>query len=156
MHRTAVQAVGINAAFLNEIKEDHIELQQLLAKLKRAFFNDNCQCREVNYLLPALRDQLAIHFSLEEAYGYCEDALDVAPWLTEKAIEIRAEHHQLFHRICLIAELAEGLLEQPQNSALLDRVISEFADFCQALDEHEQREIDLVLTAFGEDLGVGD
>jgi hypothetical protein len=41
--------------------------------------------RRLVNLLEALCDQSALHFSLEEAYGYFEDANHVAPQLGEQA-----------------------------------------------------------------------
>ncbi|MCL6481793.1 MAG: hypothetical protein K6U02_08700 [Firmicutes bacterium] len=69
---TVVQTgtVTINAAFLQEIKEVNQDLWALLAELRH-----RCQrplapgaCRWLLDRLCQLRDQLALHFSLEEAY----------------------------------------------------------------------------------------
>jgi len=42
-------------------------------------------CRHLVDWLSELRDQLALHFALEEAYGYFDEPLHVAPQLAEKA-----------------------------------------------------------------------
>ena len=69
----ATRTVTINAAFLHEIKEDHERLRTLLAE---AF--GMCQTRRPELIRPRrfasllaeLRDQLAMQFALEGAYGY--------------------------------------------------------------------------------------
>lgn len=71
----------VNAAFFREIKEDHHQLQRLLERIRQivgqpqALPND---WKEFISLLADLRDQLAFHFALEEAYGYFEDAVERA------------------------------------------------------------------------------
>jgi hypothetical protein len=84
---TLTSTVTVNAAFLQEIKEVNHELWQLLADLRH-----RCQrpmapgsCRSLVEKLCQLRDQLALHFALEEAYGYFEDPVDVAPQLCRHA-----------------------------------------------------------------------
>ena len=85
--------VTVNAAFLQEIKEVNHELWQLLADLRH-----RCQrpiapgtCRVLVDKLCELRDQLALHFALEEAYGYFEDPVDVAPQLCRQADALLAQ-----------------------------------------------------------------
>ena len=73
---TATSTVTVNAAFFQEIKEVNQELWQTLAQVR-----DVCQRPQVAQvdahrfatLLGELRDQLAMHFALEEAYGYFDD-----------------------------------------------------------------------------------
>ena len=74
----AMRTVSINPAFLREIKDDHHELRQLMHHTSAML--DHSGPEEIDYprlveLLTKLRDQLAMHFSLEEAYGYFEDAI---------------------------------------------------------------------------------
>ena len=85
---TAQRTLTINAAFLQEIKEDNRELRQLLddcAALLSRPHQAGVELRRVSQLFGKLRDQLAMHFSLEEAYGYFDDAIDVAPRLSRQA-----------------------------------------------------------------------
>src|SRR5262245_61954266 len=91
---TTTGTVTVNAAFLQEIKEVNQELWSLLADLRH-----RCQrpiapghCRLLIDKLCQLRDQLALHFSLEEAYGYFEDPVEVAPQLSRQAEMLRSEH----------------------------------------------------------------
>ena len=75
------KTLAINAAFLQEIKEDHHELRERLAEVRA------CRTRirtprstSLTQTLAALRDRVSLHFALEEAYGYCEaELVDSAP-----------------------------------------------------------------------------
>src|SRR6187401_724617 len=102
--RTAT--LTVNAAFLQEIKEVNQELWSLLADLRH-----RCQrpiapshCRLLIDRLCQLRDQLALHFSLEEAYGYFDDPLDAAPQLGHRAEQLRGEHRDLYGDFCDVIE----------------------------------------------------
>ena len=95
---TSTGTVTVNAAFLQEIKEVNQELWSLLAELRH-----RCQrpiapghCRQLIDKISLLRDQLALHFSLEEAYGYFDDPVDVAPQLSRQAEHLRSEHRELY------------------------------------------------------------
>ncbi len=110
---TAQRTLTINAAFLLEIKEDNRELRQLLddcAALLARPHGAGVELRRAAQLLGNLRDQLAMHFSLEEAYGYFDDAIDVAPRLSRQAEALRSQHPRLFVALCDLVEEAEQLL----------------------------------------------
>ena len=152
---TSTKTLGVNGAFLSEIKEDHFELRDLLCKTDRAFEQRqrHRKPRELVYLLLALQDRLALHFSLEEAYGYCEDALEVAPRLGSKAAALRAQHQTLFVDFCHLVDDAEQLLApipMSKGSAgkrriSLVQIAARYEQFREALDEHERarRRVDL-------------
>ncbi len=164
---TATSTVKVNAAFLQEIKEDNVHLKELLARV-RSLQDGNHLSQVVEHprqlveLLGELRDQLATHFALEEAYGYFEGSVDVAPRLDEQAKALRAQHAPLFVQMCHLVEEAEERLAPPAQSNLQERIrivrglLARFQDFDQALTEHENQENDLILEAFNADIGVGD
>ena len=105
--------VTVNAAFLQEIKEDNRELRRLLlsaSNLTSEPANDRSTVKRWVEVLSELRDQLAMHFSLEEAYGYFDDAIDVAPRLSQQAAALRNQHEELFRVICSLVDSAERLL----------------------------------------------
>ncbi|NIP86535.1 MAG: hemerythrin domain-containing protein, partial [Planctomycetales bacterium] len=105
-----------------------------------------------------LRDQLAMHFALEDAYGYFEDAIAEAPRLSDQAEELRAEHDELFQEICELVEEAEQLMyhERPCGYPEQTELAIRFYRFHARFQEHETRENQLVLDAFDQDIGVGD
>ena len=155
---TLTSTVTVNAAFLQEIKEVNHELWQLLADLRH-----RCQrpiapgsCRTLVDKLSELRDQLALHFALEEAYGYFEDPVDVAPQLCRAAAALRSEHQQLYSGLSSIVERAERLFYDDRPAALAVWLGPEFLDFDVRLRSHEERENDLILEAYDGDIGVGD
>lgn len=154
----ATGLLTVNAAFLREIKDDNRRVHELLdqaggllATTPREF-----PPRRVVEALSELRDQLALHFSLEEAYGYFEDAVDVAPRLSERAAELRSQHGAMFVALCQIVEEAERWLYHEAHGDVLHRVAEHFDKFRQEFREHESREAELILDAWGSDVGVGD
>jgi hypothetical protein len=155
----ATHTVGINAAFLQEIKDDHHELRQLMhhtmAMLERPSWMQTEHDRLVE-LLNKLRDQLAMHFSLEEAYGYFEDAISMAPHLCRQAEQLRAQHSQLYSDICRMAERAELMLYQEPDPTVLAILAADYRDFSDRFQEHESRESQLIVEAFNNDIGTGD
>src|SRR5687767_2315396 len=99
---TATSTVTVNAAFLQEIKEVNQELWQLLAELHHRCIRPISpgQCKTLIDRLSELRDNLALHFALEEAYGYFEDPVHVAPQLSNRVEALRAEHKTLYCEFC--------------------------------------------------------
>lgn len=97
-----------------------------------------------------------MHFSLEEAYGYFEDAMAVAPHLSRRAETLRGQHFDLFADLCRLVESAEQLLYHEQPTSLLERLAGQYRRFLVRFREHESQESDLILEAFNDDIGTGD
>lgn len=153
-----VRTVAINAAFFAEVKEDDHELQRVLQDLERirvGQFRTLAQFAELTCMLHRLRDQLAFHFSLEEAYGYFDDPLDVPAHLCAEAERLRTDHVALYEQIADLAECAEGALRERDRRAAAE-VLKRTGDFQQRLELHESHERVLILDAYQLDLGVGD
>lgn len=158
MLTTETATLAINPAFLQEIKEDHRELSQLLARMDRDFVPHAhvVSRREVAEWFHALQDRLAMHFALEEAYGYFEDALASAPWLSAKATSLRNEHADLFAQVTQLVELAEcGLYHEAGEERYL-RLAQGFRQFLAAFKRHEQAECGMIQAAYAQDMGCGD
>lgn len=159
MATVASSTLTINAPFLQEIKDDNRELKQLLEASRqevRQIGHVCTHCRRLATLLSDLRDQLALHFSLEEAFGYFEHALAVAPRLTRRAEGLRAQHQQLFLEVCDLSEAAEQLRyhEVPPEKAA--EIAWRFEIFHEHYRDHESQEADLIFAALDDDLGGGD
>ena len=139
----ATRTVTVNAAFLQEIKQDNVELRELLEETSTRLLKNRPRlhdARQMVELLGQLRDQLAIHFSLEEAFGYFEDATEVAPRLSERAEELRAEHELFFRDICAICEQAEKLLyHEAAGPPMLRNIAGRSVALYDALEQHERR-----------------
>ena len=116
--------ITVNAAFLREVKEDNAHLRELLTAVANVLAEPlprRIRPKALAELLGRLRDQLATHFSLEEFFGYFDDALDVAPHLSERADVLRAEHGELFMQLCGIVEQCEKQSKSSKNSLLQKR-----------------------------------
>lgn len=153
----AVRRLTVNAAFLQEIKEDNRQLKQLWDRLVPMLSHPETAQNHWPELiagLAELRDQLAIHFSLEEAYGYFDDAVDAAPQLSVAAESLKSQHSGLFAQA---RDLADLIIETPVDR--IDRVgklIRRFDVFRNHFEQHEEAELKLILQSFDDDLGVGD
>jgi hypothetical protein len=151
--------VTVNAAFLQEIKEDNRELAQLLTKAEaecQSATNSPSSAATIDHRLVQVRDQLAFHFALEEAYGYFENAVDAAPRLSGRATALRAQHEALFVEICEIADEAEEMRLGRNGRRRVRTVAHRFLRFCHRLRQHETEETELILQALDDDIGVGD
>ena len=74
--------VTVNAAFLDDIKSVNQELWQGLENIREFChhgISDAEACRVVVDTFEQLRDLLALHFALEESYGYFDDPAYVDP-----------------------------------------------------------------------------
>jgi hypothetical protein len=154
------RTVAINAAFLQEIKLDNTALRGLLESLRRSVgqsWSKQAQAARFTMLLGELRDQLAVHFTLEEAFGYFEDAIEQAPRLCEKAHALREQHAELFTELCLLVEeAADSAASKIPLQRWSHRLIVAFRRFDRRLRQHEHEENELILAAFDDDIGVGD
>ena len=156
---TRTGTLTINPAFLQEVKQDNVHLRELLDATSAALSGARThpiRPRALVELLGRLRDQLATHFSLEEFFGYFEDAVDAAPRLSVKADIYRSQHETLYISICDLTNEAERLLYGESHAAGLDLLSLRFHNFYRELQEHEENENDLIMEALYDDIGVGD
>jgi hypothetical protein len=153
------RTVSINAAFLQEIKDDHHELRQLLHHAAAMLNRPSWMPAEIDQLydlFEKLRDQLAMHFALEEAYGYFEDAVTVAPHLCRRAERLRAQHDELYSELCGLADRVEAIIYDKTSEPAIGELAADFGRFCQRLQRHELEEREMILAALDDDLGAGD
>jgi len=156
---SATRTISVNAAFLQEIKTDNLELRAVLQSAGDVFELPTTGLsthKEIVEILANLRDQLAIHFTLEESFGYVDDAIEVAPRLSDRAAELKSEHQTLYLHICDVVENAERLLYHEPAAPNISRVAKEYEAFRRQFDAHERAENDLIFAAFDDDLGDGD
>jgi hypothetical protein len=155
---TLTGTVTVNAAFLKEIKDVNEELWLLQAELRHRCQRPIApgQCRQLIDRICQLRDQLALHFSLEEAYGYFDDPVEVAPQLCRQAEQLRLQHNELYVDLSDLIERAERMFYDGLHAELALWIGPEFLEFDQRLREHEEREHELIMDAYSGDIGVGD
>ncbi|HUG68010.1 MAG TPA: hemerythrin domain-containing protein [Pirellulaceae bacterium] len=155
----SANTVTINAAFLQEIKEVNQDLWRLLADVRRMCDSPatiDSAPRRFFGLVEELRDQLALHFALEEAYGYFENPIEVAPRLCRQANELRAEHHELYLMIVDFSETSELLIHPDRVIGTVLAAVKQFQAFDERLKRHESCENELIMQEYGDDIGVGD
>lgn len=155
--------VGVNAAFLREIKEDNRDLRLLMRRAERLVASPDkvllapATARET---ISELRDQIGFHFSLEEAYGYFDQVWGPPPEFSGWADRLRAQHLPLYQQICHLADRAERqLAETPFDEFGVEHVhgiLRSLAAFLRRLHHHESAENQLILDAIDQDTGVGD
>lgn len=152
----ASHTVTINAAFLQEIKDDDEQLQTLLQRAREmceSVLLTPIPSDRVAALLAELRDQLAMHFALEEAYGYFDDPVSVAPHLSEQAESLRMQHSELYEEISLLAETAQNISRRNSDSRGIRQVAHGFLKFNSRLQAHEKNENELIMQAYTVDIG---
>lgn len=155
----AAGTVAINPAFLEEIKNDHRELWSLLKRIRgccAALETASASLDEFIGLLYELRDALGMHFALEEAYGYFDDAIDVAPHIADNAERLRNQHRVLYGEINDLAEVAEELQFAQVATSAIRELVEGFERFDAKLTAHEADERRLLMSAYLDDIGVGD
>ena len=149
--------LAVNAAFLKEIKDDNQHLKVLWDKIiplaGRSETATNHWIELVN-LFGELRDQLALHFSLEEAYGYFDEAVDTAPQLSTLAECLRAEHPKLFAQVRDLADSAAEV--RADRIERIETCVALFNQFRKNFERHEEAELKLILDSMDDDIGVGD
>jgi hypothetical protein len=151
--------VTLNPAFLQEIKEDNQELHERLRDLKAICAGEvtlPVSKGKIVAFLHELRDQLAMHFALEEAYGYFDDPVTAAPQLARRAAELKGEHGRLFLKLVALCELADKLRYHEIEPVGWSRLSQSYLQFHDALGRHEAAEYQLIQDALENDLGVGD
>ena len=147
----------VNAAFLKDIKDDNRDLKILLDRIYLlAAYPQTASnhWQELINLFADLRDQLALHFALEEAYGYFDDAVGTAPRLSVTAECLRGQHPKLFERIRSLADKASEI--RVDGSEQIVRFLDDFNHFRGEFEKHEEDELKLILDALEDDIGVGD
>lgn len=155
----AVGSLSINAAFFHEIKQENQRLCELLCSVREITQNlpmRNGEQRQVVNSLEELCDQVALHFSLEEAYGYFAEAFDAAPRVIERAESLRDEHVVLFDTIRQIADDAVEAHINRRWTQGFTVVVDRFREFDERFQMHESQENALIQEAFDDDIGVGD
>ncbi len=150
---------AINSAFLEEIKQLNRDLWDLVEDVAVACnyrLKTAEGCTFFCIRMTRLRDQLATHFSLEEAFGYFDDPVDLAPRLSDTAERLLQEHKSLQHRISELVAFTWALHNRGTLQVAFAQVAKEFDGFHKELKRHERREQLLILQAYDDDIGVGD
>lgn len=153
------QGIAINAAFLQEIKEVNQDLWKCLAEVGQLCDTvvwDDATCRQLTDRIDELLDHLALHFSLEEAYGYFDGPVVTGPRKSMQAKSLRDEHRQLYVELQDIDTTVGELFRHGKLAEASPRVKARLRTFHDQLIDHESRENELIVEAVYEESGVGD
>lgn len=153
------EAVGvtINVAFLQEIKEDFGFRRMLNEVYQKLNSEEKIQPRVASELLGDLRDELETYFALEEFYGYFEQSAAQNPAVSQRATTLRSDHEKLYLQFNEVVEKSEQIVYHECSEEFTVRDLAKELDqFCEALAEHEQSEMELMMRLVNEDIGVGD
>ena len=148
---TTSKTLVVNPAFLQEIKDSNPDLWETIAQLRQV-----CHCddepvnvsRRLTRLLDALRDQLALQFTLEESYGYVAVPSQSSQVLSDLATESQSQHGMLYMQLSDLAEQAEELQYRGVEASQLRMLVQRTCEFDAELREHEQRENELIERSF--------
>ena len=152
--------IGLNAAFIQEIKEDSVDFRKLLhdvccqvvaAPVQAERYQVVCR---LSRLLNDLRDELETFFSLEEFFGGFDAA--ASGTLSDVVTDLRAEHVQLFEQLNSVCEAFEKMVYHETGLDKLESGVAAFEAFYHALQDHERREMGTILRQINEVLGEGD
>lgn len=147
--------VVVNRAFLQDIKSENRALRQTLRGIGDELSAQNPRPRQLAEQLTSLRDLLAMHFSLEETFGYFDDPCQLSPQMSDEAKSLRSQHGPLYRQLCDLVAQAQQLHDGTSQHEL-PSVRTGFFGFYARLQEHERREGELVICSLYEEIGVGD
>ncbi|WP_164102047.1 hypothetical protein [Candidatus Laterigemmans baculatus] len=150
---TATKTLGVNAAFLQEIKDSHPDLAHAVHALRATYHSDDVPAqtaRRLVRLLDELRDCLAFQFALEESYGYIEGAQSSSETLAEMAEKARNQHCGLYLELSSLCEQAEELQYRGFACDNVRQLIQDTERFDARLIQHERLEAELIERAYFE------
>ena len=151
-------ALTINAAFLQEVKEVNQDLWAVLEEI-RGLCTTRERCAEhrrwVN-LIADLRDHLALHFALEEAFGYFERPARRGAGTESGGHPVAEEHKSLY---AIVRDLADDVDAEDRAGTLVrhaPRLAERFNAYYDSLQRHEMEENELILSIYDRDSGTVD
>ena len=150
-------SLGLNQAFMLDIKEDHVEFRALLDLLQQELQPSKCSSpRLVADRLAQLRDALETYFALEEFYGCFELAANREPNNAPIVRQLERQHRDLYALLDSLVDRAEQIVYRETHKLSTAEVLQGFAEFCRQLQAHEALELDLISRQTVLQIGVGD
>lgn len=148
--------ITINIAFLREIKDEHVSVPRQTETITEKL-NRGASPHEALDLLSDYRDVLQTYFTLEQNYGYFQNAATTHPAISRRVAELQKEHEPLIRDLLEIIELTQQIVYHESGPELtLGEIASLFECFARRFEIHEQQEMDLMLRLCNEEIGVGD
>ena len=144
---------SVNAAFLQEVKDNNVPLWSTLTALRELRKSDAEPIEKSRALvtgLGELRDTIALQFSLEETYGYIDSvSAPPLPFGCADASVAKAQHSELYLQLHELCEQAEEAQYRGTISRDLAQYLEMFAGFDDALTAHESLEGELIRCGLG-------
>lgn len=136
-------------AFAAAFEAEHREMRQRVTALRNAVNRNRAwsreTAREAVEAVEAMRTHLHHHFAQEEAGGYLEQALVMAPRFSDEAQVLLAQHPVMLNHIDQVADVAQGALE---DAELWPQLRLQVKDLLFKLAAHEGAENRIVQQAF--------
>jgi hypothetical protein len=148
---TSKKTLGVNGAFLQEIKDSNPDLAHALHAVRATCHELESPAdtaKQLVRMLDDLRDCLAFQFALEETYGYVEGAVETNAADAVDAGRAREQHCSLYLDISELCEQAEELQYRGFAAEHVRELIDETLKFHARLIAHERLEADLVDRAY--------
>ncbi|MEZ6138598.1 MAG: hypothetical protein R3C53_27255 [Pirellulaceae bacterium] len=151
--------LGVNAAFLQEVKDSNLQLWTCLRELREVKYAEDSEPIEASRvfvnLLGELRDCIALEFSLEETYGFIEGATQsLVGFGLADASTAKMQHRELYLQLHEICEQAEEAQYRGTISRDLAMFIGAFEKFDDCFRAHEDLEAELIRCGLGHKRGV--
>lgn len=151
--------IGLNSAFILEIKQDSVEFRQLMREIhgEIKLISEQPSAAYVRYLndrLSQLRDEIETYFALEEFYGgfHSSSGRDIS----RDVEKLKQQHIDLFLQLDQIVDMNEQLVYHETSEFSLSRVAEKFLQFFRDWESHEEFEMNIVMRDCNEVLGTGD
>lgn len=134
------------------IRQEHDELREMLGKMHRILARRLESGANVAKMLQSLHRHVQTHFDEEEHGGFFDDVVAQAPRLSDRATEVKHEHAWLNNVMRELIDYADDDL----CDDWWQRLETKFHEFSKALMHHENKENELLLEAYDDDIGLGD
>ncbi|HUY33527.1 MAG TPA: hemerythrin domain-containing protein [Pirellulales bacterium] len=136
-------------AFISAFGTEHHELRQLVQAIRAVVRDERPWSHEavaeVVELLASLETHLHHHFAQEEAGGYLEEVLSLAPRFSDEVAELLRQHPQMLDKTRLVYKTAGRAVHESSAWPQLKR---ELRELIEALIAHESEENKIVQQAF--------
>ena len=144
--------LGVNAAFLQEVKDSNLQLWSTLRELRELpqHVSDPIEAsRQLVNRLGELRDCVALEFSLEETYGFINGVSPRMAFGAADAKTAKMQHSELYLQLHELCEQAE----EAQYRGTIGRDLAMFLEAFEAFDScfraHEELEAELIRCGLG-------
>jgi len=143
-----------NVTELNErIRQEHDELRNLLRRVHQALEDDTSSHVQITAMLQDLSEHVAVHFQQEETEGFFDQIVRDAPRLVSHVDALRADHTKLLETMYGMKQQAA---KRDDSESWRTGLAAAFHSFSKQLMNHESKENELLLDAYGTDIGSKD